>query len=455
MMMANGLSITLGLFIGVLAFSFIGIYRHTLKQKYMLDLMVEATYTCVFSMPHMMIFPLLEAVWKFVLTFVLFYNLRVLVAVGFYDDHRIVVNGEYFKGLSARFHFDWRMIPWILFWSYGTVWILEIATSLGQFLISFTVISWYFMPKDAKGQKAIDPRTPRMAVLVAFMYHFGTLAFGAAVVPFFRIFRIPMWILNRCLDAISDKHKEYPLETWAMGLILAAVFGGGVGTAMGFMHGKEAGVSIGVVVALPIVLIFSLTPAWLSPKRCTKTAFCDTIIRSQHFWFATTRADQVMDLKHIVKIRDLIMPVTLVGVLSVSVLCAGITHLLLATDTYSNPATHPETFIEEPAFVVILAFAMCGSISYGILSLMDVSADTMLFCFAYHKKHKKEYVDKFIPEVLVDLVSHIPGFQEKMYPFHGAAANQPEKFLAYWTSKPAKADSKGMGWMQSMYHSRK
>merc|ERR1719382_1499787 len=65
---------------------------------------IEASSEVITAMRVMWIPPALEAMWKFVLMWILCYNCRILFTVGWIDDHRIVINGEDYKGLSARFH---------------------------------------------------------------------------------------------------------------------------------------------------------------------------------------------------------------------------------------------------------------------------------------------------------------------------------------------------------------
>merc|ERR1719507_1396865 len=105
----------------------------------------------------------------------------ILVSVGWYEERRLMVNEKLYKDDTAVYHFDTRVLPWIVYYLFGWVWIMELTTSCGQFLISFAVISWYFMKKDGHRKTGLPPLPPVHGALDGCLYHAGSLCLGAAI----------------------------------------------------------------------------------------------------------------------------------------------------------------------------------------------------------------------------------------------------------------------------------
>eukprot|EP00913_Durusdinium_trenchii_P012323 g11568.t1 len=116
----------------------------------------KAAWSALIRMKSLFFIPVILALAKFFVMWLICYNFMSLCAVGMYDDYRIVVEGELFAGMSKNFYFD----PW-MWWGIlsvaelfnefllkllmlllrrvyvvGGFWLLEIFTSLGQFVIS-------------------------------------------------------------------------------------------------------------------------------------------------------------------------------------------------------------------------------------------------------------------------------------------------------------------------------
>merc|ERR1719487_1720727 len=82
-------------------------------------------------------------------------------------------------------------MPYVVFLSYilGIFWVDELFTALSQFVVSYSVVLYYFCPKDASGYKDVPHFPLWRGYFNGIVFHIGTLAFGAAVIAVVRIIR--------------------------------------------------------------------------------------------------------------------------------------------------------------------------------------------------------------------------------------------------------------------------
>jgi len=267
---ATLLSVLSGGFLMTFAVMMFGVARYTYKFRHQIDTLLETTADCVFSMKVMFVPPFFEALVKFLLFWIFLSNLRVLLTVGRYDNYRIVVNEQLFSGLTAKFNSDYSIWPWLLLYCFGTIWVIELCTAFGQFLISSCVVAWYFMPKTPEGDKAAPLKTPfYQAIYTTITYHAGTLIFGAAVLPYLRPLRMLAWVLTECLTA---------------GCCVCNCCG-----ELCKRDEKSPPISLNCC-CVPNAFCWCPLPKFLDPERCSKNNYIDTIIRSQHFMYAGERS---------------------------------------------------------------------------------------------------------------------------------------------------------------------
>jgi len=367
--------------------------------------LVELTGEVITAMKVMLIPPAIEALWKYILMWILCYNSRILFTVGWVDDHRIVINGEAYKGLSARFHYDWWMAPWIVLYFYGAVWILELCNAFGQFLTSFAVISWYFMKKEGDRKTGVPPLPTCHATFDGLVYHAGSICLGAAIVPWTRVIRMVDWMVKENIpeEPQDDQHENCVVRC--------------VRTTLESLD-KCA----------------SKLKCWCnSEDGCsywyTKDAYCDIIIRSQHFLqasehsFSTFKTHEGCDKNH-----GRCRPVAVIGVMTIGAVCAFFTHVMIMTGSWYNDPTS-SSFIDDPLAVDVLAFILCGNIAYGFMMLCDHTADTLLYCYAHNRKFNRKSVEKFIPDLLRQVVGDDDDARRD-YKLYGAAPKS--MYLSSW-----------------------
>uniref|UniRef100_A0A7S1SBE7 Uncharacterized protein n=1 Tax=Alexandrium catenella TaxID=2925 RepID=A0A7S1SBE7_ALECA len=407
------MTLGMGTFLVTTTCAISGTITHVAQYWGVIRELMKASTECFMAMRSMLVPPLLEALWKFFLAWILMSNFLSLVSVGWYDDHRTEIDGQRFKGLNARFYFDWSLYPWIIFYIYGAVWIMELCTAFGQFLVAFSVISWYFMKKEGSAKTGVPPLPPLHGTMDGIVYHFGSLCLGAAIVPWVRPIRIFNWILDESFP--SAKAECCGPLAFLTGLCQCL--------------GKSFG-------ACSDTCRSHLTPTCCQRKglayKYTKNVYSDIIIRSQHFLPGSDRSSIIINnAKSCQKYMMCLTIITVIGVITVGSLSAVMTYIvILRTPSLSHPTS--STFITSPMAVSLFAFWLSGTITYGFTMLFDHTADTLLYCYAWNKKFNKDTVDFFVPESIGNLVAHLIEASDA-YQYFGSA--RPEMYLASWMPK--------------------
>merc|ERR1719357_1397349 len=81
----------------------------------------------------------------------------------------------------------------MLYYVYGCVWAFELTTAIGHFLLSYLVISWYYIKKDGTRKVPLPNWYVWNGFIDIIFVHFGSMCFGAAIIPWTRIIRILNW----------------------------------------------------------------------------------------------------------------------------------------------------------------------------------------------------------------------------------------------------------------------
>lgn len=375
---------------------------------YVVDL-VEAATEALQAMPAMVFPPAGQALAKFILMWLCGSNFAYLCAVGVYDDKRLVVNGQRYKDQSAVYEFDWSILPYMVLYLYGWVWLVELVTSVGQFFVSYATISWYFIKKEGFTKPCVPPNPPMHATFHIVHSHAGSLCLGAAIIPWIRLIRIFNWVEDESVpneDAACcpDEEGEGNCCTHCLNAICKCV--GGLCAKVTSCRKRLCSPEC-CVVPKPEKTIREGYVNEGCAYRYTKNSYNDVIIRSQHFLHASSRALRLINNNN--KTREFLLNnegcqvITAVGVVSVGLICAMVTHLIIMS---SSVFTHPDSnqFIAEPFAVDILAFLLCGGIAYDIIALVEHTADTLMYCFAWNKKYASDSngvpVEEYLPESL-------------------------------------------------------
>lgn len=411
----------------LLSFGALSFYTNVNGSESKIENLLEAAWSALIRMKSLFFIPVILALAKFFVMWLICYNFMSLCAVGMYDDYRIVVEGELFAGMSKNFYFDPWMWWGILVYVVGGFWLLEIFTSLGQFVISWCAVIYYFESKDDENEKVDPPR--RVAwkgLLIALRYHAGSILLGAVGIWFFRIPRMVAWIWSESLP-----HEESSCGFTALNLCWKPI-----GRCFDCCAGKKSARK-------------KTAEKWQSGdsiiQQWSKDAYQDVTIRTTHFLQAKEKAQKYINSqKDVKKLTGECRPCTFVGVVVAGIAGFFVCYLAISfTGMYNDPSK--PTFIQDPLMVASMAFFLCGHIAYDFCALLDHMADCLLYCFAYNKKHNKKTIDRFVPEEIQDLIGkeEIEHTKKPAQPHTGKAP--PDMFLATWKKK---MDHTLEGWRQ-------
>ncbi|CAJ1426802.1 unnamed protein product [Effrenium voratum] len=339
-----------GIFL-ILSFGALSFFTNVHSETKM-EILLEASWSALMHMKSLFFLPPILAVCKFFVMWLVCYNFQNLCAVGMYDDYRIIVEGMPYAGMSKRFFFDPWMWWGIAVYVIGGLWLLEIFTSLGQFVISWCAVIYYFTSKDEDGDKVDIPVAAWKGCWIALRYHAGSILLGAFGIWFFRIFRMGAWIWSESLPHEGSTCCFKPLTAcWRV-----------IGKCFDACAGKKADRQ-------------KKKDAWSAGdsifQQYSKDAYQDVTIRTTHFWQAKEKAQKYIASQGQVKrYTGDCRPCTFIGVLG-----GGITGFIVCYCTISFASSfndpNKSSFIEDPFMVSSVAFVLCGMIAYDFCALLD------------------------------------------------------------------------------------
>lgn len=160
--------------------------------------LTHASFEALMKMQSVLCMPVFLAILKYLVLWFFLSNMMTLCAVGTFDDYRIQVEGQLWEGLSRKYYFDHKIWPGIMLYAYGGIWMFETVTSLGQFLISYCSVLFYFTHK-VEDEKVPLPKVALDGLHKAFRYHFGSILLGASWLWLFRVQRVFRWFKNESI----------------------------------------------------------------------------------------------------------------------------------------------------------------------------------------------------------------------------------------------------------------
>jgi len=154
----------------------------------------------VAQMPTLLLQPLVQVIIKLPLLMVLCIGLAWLVSLGKPTPMTLTdtVTGSTVSGMNRHFEFSNQQWTFICLWIYGTVWIIETISALGQFVISHAVVVHV-----VEGQHNWFPLAH--GYFNGVVYHMGTIAFGGFVLGTLRIIN---FIVSMALKNLKSENKD-------------------------------------------------------------------------------------------------------------------------------------------------------------------------------------------------------------------------------------------------------
>jgi len=357
---------------------------------------VGAATDALFSMPCMLLMPVIESLIKVVTFSVLMYFFAFLISAGEMDTKTYTtVGGEDVNGLRRHFKHDDKEKGFIWFYIFGIFWFMELANAMGQFAISWSVVGWYYTPK---------PKNHNVAGLLwGYIYgctfHLGTLAFGSFIIALCRWLRLVMTVLER-----------------------------------------TEGEGNPVAKCIAKILICCITCFEKFFKMINKNAYIDVCITSNNFCGAAGDVMQFLvgNAPEIVILNGACMVFCAGGVTLISGLTGFLTYTLVTGQERWTDEASPH-HVDSPFFVAGVATIGAVFVSYSFMVIFDHTADTLLYTFCWNKSKAHNTVGKYAPDSLAALVNYAP--------LKKAAAAEPAKkeennggFFSTWFSSK-KADN--------------
>jgi hypothetical protein len=417
---------------------------------------IQAACDCMFASGpgkfDLLTHPIIFGVSMMVLIVLLVYGGLCISTIGSMRDDDIHFNDEAIEGLRKEFvqPAGWYWV--LVFYVFCSIWLLEVTIALSQFVVSFAVCSWYFVKLDekegtdnslpyldaAKGkhQKKVDnvrvhgvegtqgersgyvENGPQGKVLVvpigrrgpgakdfmtvddhnwekdmefgiclqgttcALWYHLGSLALGALIVPVTRPLRWTAQAIKALLGSgkgdqdqpnggVYDDNEDKPI---------LGICTGGCGLLAGVLDHIFGGYG--------------------------KMAYADIVLSSSDFWTAGKDAfNFVVQAGGVVAfLHGGTALYEMIGIFCITVTCGFLSHIML---THIPWFSHEDSawYVSAPWMMTLLSSFSSLLIAHGFMSLFNVTADTLLYVFAWSRKWYADDIRKYCPPSLRNLVS--------------------------------------------------
>jgi hypothetical protein len=323
----------------------------------------EATNT-MFAMPSLLLQPATEVLVKILVYMVLLYGFGWVLSCGEMTGSVAEMGGAKVAGVNRDFTYTEEQIYMILYYIFGMFWIDEIFTALGQFVVSYSVVLYYFAP-PVDGKK-VAPSFPMFwGYAVGLGYHLGTLAFGAFLIAVVRLVRLILTYVAKQAE-------------------------------------KEGNAALACVAKILVCLVTCF-------KKCmefiNKNAWMDVAIRSSNFCIAAKNA--VKTILSEAALMSLLNGACFVFQIAGAGLITGVGYYaaekaVMGIEDYSDPTS--ESYVTNPQGVGIVGGIIGLSIAVPFMLVFDQCADTLLYCYVVDKQlpgENKEYV----PESFKTLMS--------------------------------------------------
>jgi hypothetical protein len=278
----------------------------------------------------------------------------------------ISVHGEQVGGLKRHISFPDASKAMLAYYVVGFFWLLELTNSMSQFVISYSVVLWYYTAKP----KGYGPHIPLIrGIIVGTIFHLGTLALGSFLIALCRPLRVVL------------------------------------GSIMGQVRSGENPVCEKIAQCCDTALAcYQQYVEFIS-----RSAYIDVCISSSSFGaaardsfgFIATEGGTVMALTGSCFIY------CLAGILSIATLCSGFTYAVLVSNQAWTSESSPH-HVGNPLFVTVVSALLAGIVAACFCAVIDHTADTLLYAYVWNKSHGHNTVQKYAPDTLAKLTEYKP-----------------------------------------------
>eukprot|EP00928_Gymnodinium_smaydae_P039420 TRINITY_DN26933_c0_g1_i1.p1 TRINITY_DN26933_c0_g1~~TRINITY_DN26933_c0_g1_i1.p1 ORF type:complete len:700 (-),score=135.14 TRINITY_DN26933_c0_g1_i1:39-2138(-) len=325
---------------------------------------IEASTECLFTMPAMLFQPLLDVCFKVLVYGSLLYGLSWLVSAGKMESSALSISGHEIGGLSRSFHHTNEEKAMLLYYCFGCLWLMELTNSIADFVISYSVVLWYYTPKP-KGCGPVFPLA--RAFIIGITFHLGTLAFGAFLIATCRFIRAILMYIAREAKASGNQAAA------CCASCLACV----VRCVQEFLEQLNKNAYIDVAI--------------------TSNSFCTAAKDS--FAFLTANGGTVLTLTGVCFVASF------AGILAISGSVGAVVYYLVTTNERWTSDTSPQ-HVAMPEVVVAVAACLAGLVAFCFMVVFDHTSDTLLYTFVWNKEHGHNTVDKYATDSLVAITGY-------------------------------------------------
>jgi len=331
---------------------------------------VQAACQCMFAMPSLLLQPMLELIFKISILIFLTWGFLWVMSTGDVKRDTAMVGGQKVGGLSRTISWTEEQKYMMAYWGFGMIWINCIFNALGQFVVSYSVVLWYFTPNNHDGSKD-SPNFPLCrGAFNGIFYHFGTLVFGGLLIAICTVIRI----------VLSYVAKQ----------------------------SQAAGNALMATIAKALMCLVTCFQRFL--EFVNKNAYMDVAINSTSFCSAAKNAFGIItsELSTIALLNGACFIFQLAGGLVISGGGAFLTYVIVTTQPQFT-SNESAWYVADPVFLCVAAGFVCLAIAWAFMVIFDQTADTLLYCFITDKNNPKRSKSghriEFAPSVLADLIS--------------------------------------------------
>mmetsp|Transcript_32558 Transcript_32558/g.96698 ORF Transcript_32558/g.96698 Transcript_32558/m.96698 type:complete len:645 (+) Transcript_32558:85-2019(+) len=305
---------------------------------------IECGAKVIFKMPCLLLAPFGKALMKVTLWLLILAGALHIAALG-------TVNGI---GWMRTIDYTTQEKQMIVFYMFGSFWILEFMNALYQFSIAYAVGFYYFAEPDEDDNREVPCTVLQEGVFVGLFKHMGSLAYGSCIIA---IIQTIQWLL-RYLAAKNEQGGANPV----LGCILKV-----------FMCCCKC---------LEGIMGFINKNVYIDIAITGDHTFCSGLLN-----VVKTILDYGSAMA-ILGAANLLFKVSGIAILTGG--CGAIAWLMLQADKYV--AADSETRVEGKEFVIGMSMLVAFTIAWAFMEVFGMTTDTLLYCFAVDKSANDGHV---------------------------------------------------------------
>jgi hypothetical protein len=173
-------------------------------------LTVRSSIDVLARIPGVLLQPLLHAVTVVLVLLALSYGFAWVLSTGrvtptLDTSLGVTESGALLAGIKRSFEFTQMQWFCLIYWAFGTLWILETIGALAQFAISHAVVSLTCFAGGAEG-RSMHPVF--QGYLTGLLFHIGTLAFGGFLVGCLKVIGASLWFVSREVGSNASRSER-------------------------------------------------------------------------------------------------------------------------------------------------------------------------------------------------------------------------------------------------------